>query len=114
MTVTDFHPIARRKSILATYGTMPKPTVKNKEWLYLLEEETRNSIMIEGYFVDKQDISQTISNTNIYTHQHQAQILGYFDAASLIYEFGYQKYIDQMPLAITHADVRTIHSLMFR
>ena len=53
MNVTTLHPLLWRKNLLLQYHAIQKPTVKNKERLYLLEEETRNSIMIEGYFVDK-------------------------------------------------------------
>jgi len=34
-----------RKELLEEIGGLPEPKVINKEWLYLIKEETRNSIV---------------------------------------------------------------------
>jgi fido (protein-threonine AMPylation protein) len=111
-TIVTPHPLTWRKSLLKKIGGLPKPTIQNKEWLYLLEEETRNSIMIEGYFADKKEIKAVISDKK-YSENSEA-ILGYFDAASLVYEFAYQKYREKEWQTLRHSDIKTIHSLMFR
>lgn len=98
--------------ILNKFWWIKKPNVKNKEWLYLFEEETRNSIMIEGYFANKKEIQNTITSKK-YSENSEA-ILWYFDSASLVYEFWYQKYINNEKLDLKHSDIKTIHSLMFR
>ncbi|RKY93549.1 MAG: Fic family protein, partial [Candidatus Hydrothermota bacterium] len=43
--------LEKRKHILESLGGLPGVDVKNREWLYILGEETRYSIMIEGTFV---------------------------------------------------------------
>jgi len=35
-------------------------SIPNKEWLQALGEETRNSVMIEGIFVDENELKETI------------------------------------------------------
>jgi hypothetical protein len=42
--------VAWRTDFLENLGGLSAPEVKNKEWLYLLKQETRNSIMVEGIF----------------------------------------------------------------
>ncbi|USN59235.1 MAG: hypothetical protein H6767_04060 [Candidatus Peribacteria bacterium] len=68
--------------------------------------------MIEGYFANKKEIQNTISNKKY--SKNSEEILGYFDSASLVYEFGYQKYINKEKFELKHSDIKTIHSLMFR
>ena len=38
----------KRRDILDSLGGLPETEVINEEWLYILKEETRNSILIEG------------------------------------------------------------------
>lgn len=102
-----------RTSLFAKKGWLQQPTVQNQERLYLLEEETRNSIMIEWYFSDKKTLTAVI-NWKKNTSEHADKITWYFDAASLIYEFAYQKHKDGIPLDMQSYDIKTIHSLMFR
>ena len=52
--------ILERKKLLDKLGGIPEPVIENKEWLYLLKKETRNSILIEGYFVDKEELEQAL------------------------------------------------------
>ncbi|WP_457635632.1 hypothetical protein [Persephonella sp.] len=52
--------ILERKKLLDKLGGIPEPVIENKEWLYLLKEETRNSILIEGYFVDNEELEQAL------------------------------------------------------
>ena len=111
-TTVTIHPLIWRRMLLKKIWGLQKPTVQNKEWLYLLEEETRNSIMIEWYFSNKKEIKAVISDKK-YSENSEA-ILGYFDATSLVYEFWYQKYIENEWVGIRHSDIKTIHSLMFR
>lgn len=68
--------------------------------------------MIEGYFSDKKEIKAVISDKRY--SKNSEEILGYFDAASLVYEFAYQKYIGKESLEFKHSDIKTLHSLIFR
>jgi hypothetical protein len=47
---------AQRKGILETLGGLAEATVQNAEWLYMLQEETRNSVSIEGYVATEQEL----------------------------------------------------------
>ena len=38
--------IKKRKNLLDKLGKLPEATVENKEWLYMLEEDTRHSLSI--------------------------------------------------------------------
>ncbi len=108
--VTDL--LKWRLKILSSLWWISQPTVKNKEWLYLLEEETRNSIMIEWYFSDKKNLKDVIKNNK--KTDDSNTIIWYFDAASLIYEYAFQKYNNKEKFSINHSDIKTVHSLMFR
>jgi hypothetical protein len=41
---------------LEKLGGIQSVSVRNKEWLVLLEADTRNSLMIEGYFVSRAEL----------------------------------------------------------
>ena len=79
-----------RRLWLQKLGGIESVSVRNKEWFTLLEEDTRNSLMIEGYFVSKADIREIIDNPK-YTKTGY-KILGYFDAAVASYELAFQQY----------------------
>ncbi len=86
--------------------------VKNQEWMYLFEEETRNSIMIEWYFTNKKNLQDVIQWKKEWNHSDK--ILWYFEAATLLYEFGYQKWKNNDEAIIGLSEIKTIHSLMFK
>ena len=92
-------------------GGIEHVSVKNKEWLLLLEEDTRNSLMIEGYFVSRAEIRDIIENPK-YTKTGY-KILGYFDSALFSYEFAFQQY-KANEFKVTKSIIRQMHSLMFR
>ena len=48
--------LPQRKSLFVALGGLPETIVKNSEWLYMLEEETRQSLSIEGYFATEQEL----------------------------------------------------------
>jgi hypothetical protein len=78
--VTDEKFVQKRKDIVEKIGGLPEPQVKNKEWLYLLEEETRNSIMIEGFFVSEKEL------------ENHTEAFNYFKTASFVYGLAYENY----------------------
>lgn len=83
--------IKKRKEILENLGGLPEPKVKNKEWLYLLEEETRNSIMIEGFFISEKELKEVLSKNQPITRTEE-EAFNYFRTATFIYELAYENY----------------------
>ena len=83
--------IEKRKEILEALGGLPEPKVKNKEWLYLLEEETRNSIMIEGFFISEKELKEVLSKNQTLTKTEE-EAFNYFRTATFIYELAYENY----------------------
>ncbi len=86
-------------------------SVRNKEWMILLEEDTRNSLMIEGYFVSRAEIADILENPKYTSIGYK--ILGYFDAAVASYELAFQQY-KTGEFKVTKPIIRQMHSLMFR
>ncbi len=80
--------IVERKKLLDKLGGIPEPVVKNKEWLYLLEEETRSSILIEGYFVDEEELEQVLAG-NKPVSKSQEEAVKLFKTAKFIYGLAY-------------------------
>jgi len=97
-----------RTKWIGKFGGLPRPNVKNKEWLNLLEEESRNSLMIEGYFVGKRELKQALK-----TRKSAPEVVGYFDAAQQAYETAYEQF-QEKDFQINKWLIRQIHSTMFR
>jgi Fic family protein len=83
-----------RHDILGNLGGLPAPEVRSNEWLYLLKQETRNSIMVEGIFVKEDDLESIISNGN-YEIRNASDILNYFRTALFLYGLGYENFINK-------------------
>lgn len=100
-----------RRLWLKKLGGVDSVSVRNKEWLALLEEDTRNSLMIEGHFVSRSEIKDIIENPKYTSIGYK--ILGYFDAAVASYELAFQQYKNK-EFKLTKSIIRQIHSMMFR
>jgi len=100
-----------RLAWLEKLGGIKHVSVKNKEWLILLKDDTRNSLMIEGYFVSRAEIADIIKNPK-YT-KIGYKVLGYFDSAFFSYELAFQQYRTK-EFKITKPIIRQMHSIMFR
>lgn len=111
MTVT-INLLIQRNNILEKLGWIPIPAVQNVEWIYLMQEETRNSIMIEWYFANKKELKEVIQDKK--DSKNSDAILGYFDAATTLYKFWYQKYINNEKIQLNHSDIKAIHSIVFQ
>ncbi len=83
--------IKKRKEIIEKLGGLPEPKIQNKEWLYLLEEETRNSILVEGYFISEKELKEVLSGNKPMTRTEE-EAFNYFRTASFIYELAYENY----------------------
>ena len=100
-----------RRTWLKKLGGIESVSVRNKEWSILLNEDTRNSLMIEGYFVSRAELADIIQHPK-YT-EIGYKVLGYFDAAVANYELAFQQYKTN-EFKLTKPIIRQIHSLMFR
>ncbi len=88
-------------------------SVSNAEWYSLFKDEIRNSIAIEGVFANRTDLIDVLEH-NKRTDKHKAaSILGYFDAASAMYEYAFNQYKEEEFL-VRMSDVKQIHTLLMR
>lgn len=103
-----------RKQWLKKLGGLTHVSVKNKEWLILLQEDTRQSLMIEGEFVDKRELKAIISDrSSRQDYPVVVKVLGYFDSALAAYEHAFQQ-LQVNEFRITKPLIRQMHSMMFR
>lgn len=79
----------------------------------LLEEDTRHSLMIEGYFVDRRQLQEILSQNPQYENRAYAKVTGYFDAALFSYELAYQQYKTK-EFQLTKALILQMHAMMMR
>lgn len=82
--------------------------ITNKEWLYMLKEETRNSLMIEGIFVDEDELDRAL-NTN---YKSASEVVNYFKTARFFYNLAFE-YSKTQEKLLTVALVRTCHRMLF-
>jgi len=88
-------------------------SVNNREWITLFQDEIRNSIAIEGIFTNRNDLNSVINNGSKELNQKSASILGYFDAASTLYEYANNQHeLGEFELRLS--DLKQIHTLLMR
>ncbi|GAB6280593.1 MAG: Fic family protein [Thermovirga sp.] len=109
-TLFECQGMQKRKKLLDSLGGLPEGAVevKNGEWLYMLEEETRNSLAIEGYFASEKELRAIISGKHT-----GAEILDYYRTAGSIYDLALQ-YLREDQVVFDVPLVRHIHSELFR
>jgi len=83
--------IAERFDLLKNLGGLPEPEVINEEWLYILKEETRNSILIEGFFVSEEELEGVLASGKP-LKKSQKEALNYYRAAKFLYGLAYENY----------------------
>ncbi|MBF0123159.1 MAG: Fic family protein [Candidatus Omnitrophica bacterium] len=88
-------------------------TVQNAEWYSLFREEIRNSIAIEGVFANRQELIDVLEHNNRTNKAKAAAILGYFDAATSIYEYAYNQW-QEGEFCLRMADIKQIHTMLMR
>ncbi len=92
---------------------IPFISVSNSEWYSLFKNEIRNSIAIEGVFSNRSDLLSVLEEGRKTTNQKTAAILGYFEAASTVYEYANVQY-NNNEFYIRLSDIKQIHSLLMR
>lgn len=87
--------------------------VANKEWYSLFRNEIRNSIAIEGVFANRNDLRDVLELNKRTSKEKSAAILGYFEAASSMYEYASNQFKEQ-EFQLRLADIKQIHTLLMR
>ena len=87
--------------------------VTNAEWYSLFKDEIRNSIAIEGVFANRQELLDVLENNKRTNKQKAAAILGYFEAASAMYEYANNQF-QENEFVLRMADIKQIHTLLMR
>jgi len=87
--------------------------VSNSEWYSLFKDEIRNSIAIEGVFANRQDLLDVLEHNKRTNKQKAAAILGYFEAASAMYEYANNQ-VKENEFILRMADIKQIHTLLMR
>ncbi|MFN4250455.1 Fic family protein [Deinococcus sp.] len=109
MTLPDSRPdLTRRLHRLAALGGLPPVGVRNDEWLYMLQEETRQSLSIEGYFATDAQLKAVLGG-----RRSGPEILNYYRAAQGIYDLALQHHREG-DVSVTLPLIRHIHSELFR
>lgn len=92
---------------------LPLFAVSNREWYSLFRDEIRNSIAIEGIFANRNDLLNVLANKGRTSAEKTAAILGYFEAASTLYEYANNLYKEN-EFRLRLADIKQIHTLLMR
>lgn len=100
--------LSARKALLERFGGLPETTVRNTEWLYMLEQDTRHSLAIEGYFASEEELEAVLQG-----RRSSLEITNYFRTAQTLYDQALQYFRDN-DLRIDLSLVRHIHSELFR
>ena len=109
MTAPDPRPdLTRRLHKLTELGGLPLVGVRNDEWFYLLQEETRQSLSIEGYVATDSELKAVLSG-----RRSGPEILNSFRAAQGLYDLALQ-YHRENELVINLPLIRHIHSELSR
>jgi len=87
--------------------------VSNSEWYSLFRDEIRNSIAIEGIFANRNELLDVLEKNKRTTDQKTAAILGYFEAASTLYEYANNLY-KEGEFTLRISDIKQIHTLLMR
>ena len=87
--------------------------VSNGEWYSLFKDEIRNSIAIEGVFANRQELLDVLQHNKRTNKQKAAAILGYFEAASAMYEYANNQFKEN-EFVLRMADIKQIHTLLMR
>lgn len=101
--------LSRRFALFGELGGLGDIVVKNKEWLYMLSEETRNSLSIEGYFATKDQLDAAIQGKKT-----TPEVLNYFNTAQSAYDLALQQYRERAPVFVETYHVKHFHSELFR
>lgn len=107
-TLTLCHTLPQRRALLERFGGLPDTAVQNTEWLYMLSQDTRHSLAIEGYFASEEELEATLRG-----QRSNLEITNYYRIAQTVYDQALHYYRDR-DLRLDLPLVRHIHSELFR
>ncbi len=110
-TISDIY-INKRVELMKIYGGMPKPEIINQEWLYMLKEETRNSIMIEGIFISDDELEMTLSKSGMELKKNQKEALNYYKTAKFFYNLSFEA-SKEGGFSLRTFDIKNIQAMLF-
>jgi len=87
--------------------------VSNSEWYSLFRDEIRNSIAIEGIFANRNELLDVLEKNKRTSDEKSAAILGYYEAASTLYEYANNLY-KEGEFSLRISDIKQIHTLLMR
>ncbi len=87
--------------------------VSNSEWYSLFRDEIRNSIAIEGIFTNRNELLEVLEKNKRGNDEKSAAILGYFEAASALYEYANNLHKEK-EFSLRISDIKQIHTLLMR
>jgi excisionase family DNA binding protein len=87
--------------------------VANSEWYSLFKDEIRNSIAIEGIFANRNELLDVLEKNKRTSEAKSAAILGYYEAASTLYEYANNLY-SEGEFSTRVSDIKQIHTLLMR
>ncbi len=108
-TVKNCYSIDERKALFESLGGLPQAIVQNTEWLYMLREDTRQSLAIEGHFATEEQLEAVLQGGKT-----DLEIVNYFRIAQTTYDLALQYYRGHDPLPVDLSVMRHIHSELFR
>jgi Fic family protein len=94
------------------HGGLPRPEIKNIEWWYILKEETRSSILIEGVFVDKRELEDVLLKGKTTRKSHR-EAYNYYNIAGIFYNLMYEASKEDVKM-IRKYDIKNLHSILFK
>ncbi|GGM99236.1 hypothetical protein GCM10007092_11380 [Thermus composti] len=102
--------LEERRVLLDRFGGMKLDLIQvaNGEWLYMLQEDTRHSLAIEGHFADERELRQVLKG-----RKGSVEVFNYFRTAQFVYEQALQDAQE----GIWHLDlafINNIHGQLFR
>jgi Fic family protein len=82
---------------------LEKIDITNKEWLYMIKNDTRHSLQIEGIVTSEKDLKSIIKGN----YDEDDEIINYFSTAKHMYSYAIEYYKDN-EFALSKATVRQI------
>ncbi|TFU25871.1 Fic family protein [Thermus tengchongensis] len=102
--------LAERRGLLERLGGLPLALlqVANEEWLYMLQEDTRHSLAIEGYFATERELEAVVQG-----RRGSLEVLNYFRTAQYTYGLAFQ-YHKESQLHLDLPLINNIHAMLFQ
>lgn len=104
------HLVKERWDLLQRLGGLDLALVQvaNREWLYMLREDTRHSLAIEGYFASEAELEEVVRGGRA-----SVEVLNYFRTAQFVYEQALQD-VKEGIFRLDVAFINNIHGQLFR